>query len=96
MSKVDIDHSGFIDYTEFIAASIDEKKLLSKNNLKVVFEMFDTDGSGTISANELNQMLGDEDLKDSIEWTRIIQEVDQNGDGEIDIKEFEAVLLNKI
>ena len=54
MSKVDIDHSGFIDYTEFIAASIDEKKLLSKNNLKVVFEMFDTDGSGTISANELN------------------------------------------
>ena len=41
-------------------------------------------------------MLGDEDLKDSIEWTRIIQEVDQNGDGEIDIKEFEAVLLNKI
>ena len=96
MSKVDIDNSGFIDYTEFIAASIDERKLLSKQNLRVVFAMFDKDGSGSISADELNEMLGDEDLKNNGEWTQIIQEVDQNGDGEIDIKEFEAVLLNRI
>lgn len=63
MSKVDVDNSGFIDYTEFIAASIGEKKLMSKKNLQVVFAMFDKDGSGTISASELNEMLGDEDLK---------------------------------
>ena len=58
--------------------------------------MFDKDGSGTISATELNEMLGDEDLKNCNAWGSIIQEVDQNGDGEIDIKEFEAVLLNRM
>jgi Ca2+-binding EF-hand superfamily protein len=53
MSQVDSDGSGFIDYTEFIAASIDKSKLLSKKNLRVTFQMFDRDGSGTISAKEL-------------------------------------------
>jgi Ca2+-binding EF-hand superfamily protein len=40
-------------------------------------------------------MLGAEGMENRDEWLEIIGEVDKNGDGEIDIKEFEAVLLNK-
>ena len=56
--QIDTDGSGTIDYSEFVAASIDRKKMLSKKRLEKVFEMFDTDHSGTITANELKDMFG--------------------------------------
>ena len=56
--KIDTDNSGTIDYSEFITASIDRKKMLSKKRLEKIFKMFDKDGSGTISANELKAMFG--------------------------------------
>jgi calcium-dependent protein kinase len=73
---------------------MDKAKLLSKANLQTAFQMFDTDKSGSISATELDAMLGTEAMN-SEEWADIIAEVDKNGDGEIDVKEFEAILLNK-
>jgi calcium-dependent protein kinase len=76
MSKVDTDGSGFIDYTEFVSASLDEAKVMSKKNLQITFKMFDKDGSGSISADELANMLGDEDLKNDEVWRQIINEVD--------------------
>lgn len=41
MEMVDIDKSGEIDYTEFIAATLDRKKMLSKERLEQAFNMFD-------------------------------------------------------
>jgi Ca2+-binding EF-hand superfamily protein len=58
MIAVDQDQSGSIDYSEFVIATLNKKKLLSKNNLEVAFKAFDTDGSGTISKDELKLMLG--------------------------------------
>lgn len=34
---IDTDNSGTIDYSEFIAASVDRKKMLSKKRLERVF-----------------------------------------------------------
>ena len=53
MKRADTDNSGFIDYSEFLSACVDYKTHLSKQNLKSVFKYFDTDGSGTITLNEL-------------------------------------------
>ena len=93
MAKVDTDHSGFIDYTEFLRASLDMKKLFNANNLEMAFTMIDTDGSGKISASELQKLLGNEDLCDDQIWKQIIGQVDQNGDGEIDLREFKDIVL---
>lgn len=41
MENVDADHNGFIDYSEFLVASINKKQLLSQGNLKKAFSMFD-------------------------------------------------------
>lgn len=41
MEMVDIDKSGEIDYTEFIAATLDRKKMVSKERLEQAFNMFD-------------------------------------------------------
>lgn len=41
MEMVDTDKSGEIDYTEFIAATMDRKKMVSKERLEQAFNMFD-------------------------------------------------------
>ena len=55
--KVDIDHSGFIDYSEWVVATINKEKLLSREKLEAAFNLFDKDGGGTISANEVKELL---------------------------------------
>lgn len=93
MKKVDINNSGYIDYSEFLIASSQKVQLLNKKNLESAFQMFDADNNGKISAAELKQILGNNiDSSDST-WTNLINEVDQNGDGEIDIKEFKEMMM---
>jgi Ca2+-binding EF-hand superfamily protein len=41
MTSVDMDANGAIDYTEFIAATINKNKLLTKERLKTAFDHFD-------------------------------------------------------
>ena len=38
---VDIDRSGFIDYSEFVVAAMNEKALLTDEKLLAAFKMFD-------------------------------------------------------
>lgn len=96
MEKVDSDGSGFIDYTEFLKASLDMKKVLNIQNLEMTFSMFDTDNSGKISATEIKKLLGNGSDIDEEVWREIIQEVDQNGDGEIDLTEFKELVLARM
>jgi len=51
--KVDTDKSGAIDYSEFVVATMNEKNLLSNNKLQTAFKMFDKDGGGSISTDEI-------------------------------------------
>ena len=93
MSQVDTDGSGEIDYTEFVAAAMNKNKLLSKERLEAAFKAFDIDGSGSISADELKVILGKYHSYGDDIWADIIREVDQNGDGVIDLREFSEMML---
>jgi calcium-dependent protein kinase len=94
MKEVDTDNNGFIDYTEFLKVNLDTQRVLSGENLKHAFRMFDKDGSGAISATELKTVLqGDMESEDSV-WQEIVAKVDQNRDGEIDLQEFQDMILS--
>lgn len=96
LSEVDSDHSGFIDYSEFIKACMNHERAINKSNLNLAFQAFDIDKSGQISAYELHEVLsGGESLQEEV-WREIIREVDANGDGSIDLKEFMQLMMNKI
>ena len=91
MSEVDIDNSGSIDYNEFVMAATNRQKMLNKEKLEATFNMFDKDGSGTISADEIKAVLcSRNENKKAVE--DLIKEVDQNGDGEISLSEFKEMM----
>jgi calcium-dependent protein kinase len=48
LKAADTDNSGTIDYTEFIAATLDSQVFMKEEYLKATFNMFDKDGSGKI------------------------------------------------
>jgi calcium-dependent protein kinase len=95
MKQVDINNSGFIDYTEFLAASAKKEALLTSENLDSAFKTFDVDGNGKISSAELKEILGNGLSTSEEVWEEIIREVDIDGDGEIDLEEFK-IMMNKI
>jgi calcium-dependent protein kinase len=53
LKAADTDGSGEIDYTEFLAATIDERVYLREDYLRTAFNMFDKDGSGKIDNEEV-------------------------------------------
>ena len=98
--EVDIDGSGEIQFSEWIVAAIDKQSLITEEKLKLAFQLFDKDGGGTIQSKEVKgTLLGSEDVQFSPEeeefWNSIIDEVDLDGNGEIDFEEF-AYMIRKI
>jgi calcium-dependent protein kinase len=43
---VDVNHSGEIDFSEFITATVNRGNLLKEEKLKTAFKTYDLDGSG--------------------------------------------------
>ena len=93
MEQADIDGSGFIDYSEWIVASSDKSKLLSKQNLVSAFKAFDKDNSGMISIDELKVVLNAAGATDEV-WRQLIKDADQDGNGEIDLEEFTTMMMS--
>jgi calcium-dependent protein kinase len=91
MQDIDSDGSGVIDYTEFLAATIDKKHYLKEAAVWDAFKFFDKDGNGKISKAEIELVLGDDNVKDACGASAVatlMKEVDTDGDGEIDFNEF--------
>ena len=84
---LDADKNGRIDYTEFLAATLDKQTYLKKERLYEAFCVFDKDGSGHISKQELVDVLKTEKSQEK-EIEKYIKAADKNGDGLIDYKEF--------
>jgi len=91
---MDVDGSGRIDYTEFIAAALDKRSYLSEQACWTAFKVFDIDGDGRLSLAELNRVLiSDEDEGvDSSGAAEVLKGVDLNGDGLIDFEEFMTMM----
>lgn len=89
---VDADHSNEIDFSEFVVATVNRQNLLQDKNLKQAFNYYDKDKGGTISIDELKQVLGiGQAISDKV-WQQIVQEVDENGDGEVQFEEFKTMM----
>lgn len=92
--SADTDGSGVVDYTEFLAATMDKKIYHQEDVVWSAFRKFDTDNSGTIDKKELAKIIGQQEVQevmhinDTSEVEEIFSQVDSNGDGQIDFDEF--------
>lgn len=55
--RIDADGSGEIDFSEWLIAAIDKKNIMTEENLKCIFSMFDKDGGGSITLDELETVI---------------------------------------
>merc|ERR1719327_2613700 len=91
MEQVDSDGSGVIDYTEFLAATLDKKQYIQEDVCWSAFRIFDKNGDGKISMAELEAVLASGNVEEAMGASAVkelMKEVDTNGDGEIDFNEF--------
>ena len=68
-----------------------------KQEIREAFDLFDTDGSGTIDAKELKvamRALGFEPKKEEIK--KMIADIDKDGSGTIDFEEFLQMMTSKM
>ncbi|KAJ4710067.1 Calcium-binding protein [Melia azedarach] len=95
MREIDSDGDGFIDYNEFVELNtkgVDSDEILE--NLKDAFSVYDIDGNGSITAEELYEVL--RSLGDDCtiaECKKMISGVDSDGDGTIDFEEFKVMMM---
>jgi len=97
VSRIDQDKNEFIEYEEFIRATVNLDDLLTEENLLLAFNAYDSDGSGELSHEEIKKALGlieDETEINVIE--KIISEIDIDGDGYISFKEFKELMLKML
>ncbi|KIW99989.1 uncharacterized protein Z518_10917 [Rhinocladiella mackenziei CBS 650.93] len=93
INEVDVDHSGSIDFEEFLKMmSTTVKAQDFAHETRAAFNVFDKDGSGTISAEELRQVMKSlgENLTDE-EIDEMIREADKDKSGTIDWKDAKNV-----
>jgi len=92
-SKIDLDDSGTINYTEFIAATMNQKLGKTKEQFYQAFKTFDGDKDGKLSYEEICQIIQPKTPEDIQYIKKLIKDADRNGDGQIDFEEFEKTLV---
>ncbi|XP_048732605.1 uncharacterized protein LOC125649266 [Ostrea edulis] len=86
--------NGFISYLDFMtmmAKRGDQTEIITEEELTEVFNVFDMDGCGTITSNDLREAM--EALGNGIteeEAEELIQKADKDEDGLVNISEFQA------
>lgn len=82
----DVDKSGQIQYTEFLAATLEARGYLEEERIAEAFQSIDRDGSGFIDKDELKIVLGESCTAEQID--DIVRAADKNNDGRISYEEF--------
>ena len=90
-NEIDFNNDGSINFSEFLTANFKKEKLLSEDALEKTFKLFDIDGNGYITLDELKESMPIE-ITSKLEWRELIEEVDKDGDCQISYEEFKEMM----
>lgn len=95
LREVDSNENSDINYSEFMVASLDRRKLLTDARIESCFKLFDKDSSGKITIAEFKELLGGSNITDT-KWEKTLNDADTNKDGTIDLVEFKKIFKQMI
>lgn len=95
---MDVQGDGFLDYEEFLAATVHVSKAASEANLFKAFAELDVDGDGLVTADEVAEKLRELGMGEvNLGIVRaMITDNDVNGDDQIDYLEFLHVMAPEL
>ena len=94
INEIDIDSNKAIDFKEFLALMTKKiKDYEIEDELLETFKVFDKDGNGYISLDELKDIITrlDENISD-LEVQEMLKEADDDNDGKLSFEEFVKVM----
>lgn len=93
IKKIDKDEKGYINYTEYMTASLSKRRLFTEERLEQAFKLFDEQDQGYIDIDSFKAILnkGEFALIDESLWTALIQEATQGAD-RIDFESFQKMM----
>lgn len=96
--EADADGDGFIDLAEFVEINtrgVDVQEAME--DLRDAFLVYDVDGNGVISAEELHQVLESLGERTTLaECKEMIRGVDSDGDGQVNFDEFKMMMTKSL
>ena len=91
--NIDLNHDGEINYTEFLAVTVDRKKAVTTNNLLFAFHHFDIDNTGVITHDNLKECFKREGRHfEDEELNTMLAEVKCAEPGKITYEEFSVFM----
>ncbi|CAN0876660.1 Probable calcium-binding protein CML16 [Linum grandiflorum] len=96
LSNIDVNGNGYVEFDELVAVilpDINEEVLINQEQLLEVFQSFDRDGNGYITAAELAGSMAKMGHPLSYkELSEMMSQADTNGDGVLSFHEFANIL----
>ena len=94
LRAADISKTGRIDYDEFLVAAYDKKKLLTPENLRKAFNMFDRQGKGSITKTDIMTIMQASNpcavAQVNDIWNALVSQVNLDENDGISYEEFEG------
>jgi calcium-dependent protein kinase len=75
---------------------MNKSDLLTEDKLQITFKLFDKDGSGSITPEELKMILGLSSKYSDKVWKEILNEIEHNKDDEVTYEEFKNMMKKLI
>jgi Ca2+-binding EF-hand superfamily protein len=92
LEHVNFSDSGVIEYSEFAIAVLMGQNKVDDDKLKAAFNLFDEDGKGHISAEDIKRALKLGDDQEKYLRKKILRQVDAEETGRIDFDEFKEIM----
>lgn len=92
INAMDLNSNGSIEYSEFIAATINSDIFLDRNRLLAAFQIFDRDENGKVSVDDLQRLLGKVDKKKQGKCEEVLVEI--NSPNGLNFEEFVQVITS--
>ena len=92
---IDFHNDGTINYSEFLAATVDKKKALTMQNLWFAFHHFDAANSGFITEQGLSEVFHREGRKfTAAQIHEIMEQADSEHKGKLSFEDFTRIMRN--